>query len=233
MAKYFIIYNDKANIDVNLHVRTRVPKPSPNREYEEIPVPGHEKLYKDKGYGDIDISIPFNFASKYQDEWDNDFRRIKKWLHSKGNNKLQFSDDIQYFYRVNKITIDTPERLLKKIGKFNVTFTCEPYCYLSEGLNEIDIASTIDNAYELSKPTYLITGEGLLTMNVNGKKIKANVGQKLIIDTNLGLCFREGGSQSNVALSGKYKDLYLKEGENTFEWSSGFDIKIIPNWRCV
>ncbi len=231
MGKYFILYNDKTNLDVNLLVMARPSKPSPQMQYEEVKVPGGKTLYKEKGYGDIDIPVSFNFMSKYS--WDKDFRIIKQWLLSKVNNKLKFSDDLEVFYKVNKVTIDTPERLMKKIGKFNATFTCEPYCYLSKGLNEIDISSIIYNDYELSKPIYIITGEGLLTINVNSKTIKANVGQKLIIDTNLGLCFREDGSQSNGALSGKYKDLYLKEGENTFSWSSGFDIKIIPNWGCV
>lgn len=233
MDKYFIVYNDKTNLDVNLLIQTRPSKPSPEMDYEEIPVPGGELLYKEKGYRDIEIPIAFNFASKNANKWNNDFRKAKKWLLSKIDSKLIFSDDLDYFYKVKKISIETPERVIKRIGRFTVVFTCEAYCYLSEGLNEIDIASLIDNAYELSKPIYLITGEGLLTMNVNGKVIKANVGQKLIIDTNLGLCFREDGSQSNGSLSSKYKDLYLQEGENTFSWSNGFDIKIIPNWRCV
>lgn len=233
MGKYFIVYNDKTNLDVNLLIQTRPSKPSPEMDYEEIPVPGGEILYKEKGYKDIEIPISFNFISKSPNEWDKDYRRIKKWLLSKKNNILKFSDDLEVFYKVKKVVIETPERLIRRAGKFIVTFICDPYTYYSDGTNEIELAKVLYNDNLASKPVYRIIGEGLLTLTINNKIIKVNVGQELIIDTDLGLCYREDGSQSNVALSGKYKDLYLQEGENTFEWSSGFDIKIIPNWRCV
>lgn len=233
MNKYFIVYNDKTNLDVNLLIQTRPSKPAPEMEYEEIQVPGGEVLYKEKGYRDIEIPIAFNFASKYANEWDKDFRKIKKWLLSKIDNKLIFSDDLEYFYRVKKVSIETPERLLKRIGRFTVVFTCEAYSYEIKGSKEVPISAFMFNDGILTKPIYKVTGEGLLTLNVNGKIVKANVGQNLIIDTNLGLCYRSDGSINNIALSGVYEDLYLQEGGNTFEWTSGFNIDIIPNWRCL
>lgn len=116
MDKYFIFFNDTTNLDVNLFIVDRPPKPSPVMEYEKINVPHGKTLYKELGYSDIEITISFNFLSK--DSWDHDFRRIKKWLLSKGNNKLKFSDDLEYYYKVNTVTIDTPERVLKVLGKF-------------------------------------------------------------------------------------------------------------------
>lgn len=231
MGKYFILYNDKTNLDVNLLIQNRPSKPSPVMRYEEIEVPGGKSLYKEKGYGDIDIPVSFNFMSKYS--WDKDFRIIKQWLLSKVNNKLKFSDDLEVFYKVNKVTIDTPERLMKKIGKFNAIFTCDPYIYYTDGSKEVKLSSLMHNEGVLAKPIYKISGEGLLCLKVNGVTIKANVGQNLIVDTNLGLCYRSDGSINNIALTGAYEDLYLQEGENTFEWTSGFNIDIIPNWRCL
>ena len=55
---------------------------------------------------------------------------------------------------------------------------------------------------------------------------------ELIIDTDKGLCYRKG-IVNNVALESKYEDMYLLEGENTFSWTSGFKIYILPNWRCL
>lgn len=228
MAKYFIIYNDKTNLDINLLVATRPSKPSPEMEYVEVKVPGGKTLYREKGYGDIDITVPFNFMSK--DSWDYDFRRIKKWLLSKGNNKLKFSDDLEVYYRVNKVTINTPERVIKKIGRFDVTFTCEPFVYIDE--DEFKLDNCVYNDYLVSKPIYRIVGEGYLTLNINNKVVKVNVGQELIINTDKGLCYREG-IVNNVALEGKYEDMYLLEGENTFNWTKGFKIYILPNLRCV
>lgn len=228
MGKYFIIYNDKTNLDVNLLIASKPYKPSPVMEYEEIKVPGGKTLYREKGYNDIEIPISFNFMSKYS--WDKDFRIIKEWLLSKVNSKLKFSDDLEVFYRVNKVTIDTPERSIKKIGKFNAIFTCEPYVYIDE--NERGLSSFLCNNYLISKPVYRILGEGYLTLNINNNVIKANIGQELIIDTDKGLCYREG-IVDNVALEGRYEDMYLLEGENTFSWTEGFEIYITPNLRCL
>lgn len=230
MAKYFVVYNDETNLDVNLLVAGRPSKPSPEMEYEEVKVPGGKTLYREKGYGDIPIPVTFNFMSKNSNEWDNHFRNIKRWLLSKVNNKLKFSDDLEVFYKVNKVTIDTPERVMKRIGRFTATFTCEPYVYLDE--EERELGTLLYNNYLLSKPIYRIVGEGYLTLNINNKVVKANVGQELIIDTDKGLCYREG-IVNNVALQGNYKDMYLLEGENTFSWEGDFKIYILPNWRCL
>jgi predicted phage tail component-like protein len=228
LDKYFIIYNDKTNLDVNLLVVARTSKPSPVMEYEEIKVPGGRTLYREKGYNDIEIPVSFNFMSKYS--WDSDFRIMKQWLLSKVNNKLKFSDDLEVFYKVNKVNIDTPERIMKNIGKFDVTFTCNPYVYIDE--NEIELSTLLYNSYLISKPIYRIVGEGYLTLTINNKVIKANVGQELIIDTDKGLCYRKG-IVDNVALEGRYEDMYLQEGKNTFSWTNGFFIYIMPNWRCL
>lgn len=228
MDKYFMVYNDETNLDVNLLIVTRPSKPSPVMEYEEVKVPGGKTLYREKGYGDISIPVSFNFLSK--NTWDKDFRIIKAWLLGKGNNKLKFSDDLEVYYKVNKVTIDTPERIMKKIGKFTVTFTCEPYVYIEE--NERVLTPQIYNDYLITKPIYRIVGEGYLTVNINNKVIKVNVGQELIIDTDKGLCYRDG-IINNVALDGRYEDMYLKEGNNIFSWSGNFNIFITPNWRCL
>lgn len=232
--KYFIIYNEQTNLDFGVSVVTRPSKPSPTMQYDEKEVPGREgKLYKEKGYGDIEISVSFNFASKSPGMWDKDFRKIKKWLNFKGDNILKFSDDLEVFYRVNKVVIDTPERVLKRKGKFNVVFTCEPFTYLADGTEEIALPKVLYNDNYTSKPIFKIQGEGLLTLNVNGNTIKANVGQNLMINTELGLCYRKDGTLNNIALTGNYKDMYLVEGDNIFSWTGNFDIKIIPNWRCL
>lgn len=230
MHRYYIIYNNITNIDVNLNVETRPSKPSPEMEYEIVKVPGGKTLYREKGYNDIELSISFNFVSKDASEWDNDFRVIKKWLLSKINNKLKFGDDLEVYYKVNSVLIDTPERIIRKAGKFTVIFTCDPYVYIDD--DEIELNKIIDNNYLISKPIYRVVGEGNLTLNINNNVIKANVGQELIIDTDKGLCYKNGAI-NNVALEGKYEDMYLLEGENTFSWTSGFEIYITPNLRCL
>ena len=69
-------------------------------------------------------------------------------------------------------------------------------------------------------------------LTVNGKTMTADVGQKITIDTDRELAYRKD-KLSNTAVSGKYDDLYLQEGENEITITEGFDLKIIPNWRCL
>ena len=230
MGKYYILYNDNTNIDVNLSITDRPSKPAPEMEYETVKVPGGKTLYREKGYKDVEITIEFNFLSKDETEWDKDFRAIKKWLLTRENNKLKFSDDLEVYYRVNSVVIDTPERLIRRGGKFSVTFTCEPYVYYDD--DQLELSNILYNNYLISKPVYRVVGEGYLTLNINNNVIKANIGQELIIDTDKGLCYREG-IVDNVALEGRYEDMYLLEGENTFSWTEGFVIYITPNLRCL
>lgn len=230
MHRYFIIFNNETNLDVNTMIEKRPSKPAPKMEYETVKVPGGRTLYIEKGYDDIEIPIEFNFISKDATEWDTDFRIIKKWLLTSIDNKLKFSDDLDVYYRVNSVVIDTPERVIRKAGRFTVIFVCEPYVYIDE--DELELESCLYNDYLVSKPIYRIVGNGYLTLNINNKIIKANVGQELIIDTNKGLCYKDGVI-NNVALEGKYEDMFLLEGENTFSWTNGFEIYITPNLRCL
>ena len=230
MGKYYILYNDNTNIDFNLSIIDRPSKPAPEMEYETVKVPGGKTLYREKGYKDVEITIEFNFLSRDATEWDKDFRTIKKWLLTKKSNKLKFSDDLEVYYRVNSVVIDTPERLIKRGGKFTATFTCEPYVYDDD--DERELSTIFYNSCLISKPIYRIVGEGYLTLNINNNVIKANIGQELIIDSDKGLCYREG-IIDNVALEGRYENLYLQEGDNTFSWSEGFKVYITPNLRCL
>ncbi len=233
LNKYGIILDNEISYDIGVSIISRPSIPAPTRQYIEKEVRGKDgKLYEDLGtYEDIDIPIKCNFASRKPDEWNDIYRQIKKWIKNKS--KLRFSDDLSYFYVINKITIDSSERAIKRIGRFNLIINCKPFMYLESGLEDMPIATSIYNAYEAARPIYFITGEGVLTLTINNVTVTVNVGQNLIINTEKGLCYRTDGTMNNIALKGKYKDLYLKEGENTFSWTSGFKIEIVPNWRTL
>lgn len=229
------VYNNLNSEDIGLFIQSRAIKPSSNINYEDKDVPGRYdgKIYIDKGRDDIDITVKYSFLSKSPDDWDFDFRKIKSWLNDRTDNKLIFSDDLEMYYKVKKININTPERLVKRIGKFEVVFTCSPFIYFKDGLNYQMLKESIYNNYEIAQPIYEITGEGNLTLNVNGNEISIDCTGTIIIDTTLGLCFRKADSKIiNKTMNGFFEDLYLKKGENNFSYTKGFIIKIAPNWRC-
>lgn len=236
MFNYFLVYNDKTNLDVMARIEARPSKPAPQLEIEEVFIPGASKtLYREKGYKPIEIEVSMNFIAKKPSEWDNHWRKIKKWLLSKGSQKLQFSDDLEGYYKVDYVIIDTPERIVRKGGSFQCTFVCDPFFYINA--EEELLTSSIYNDFLESRPIYRIVGNGELTIKVNNKDIKVNVGQETIIDTDKGLTYREG-IVNNTTLTGNYEDLYLKPGENTFALTPTtegaiFTVYITPNWRCL
>ena len=61
----------------------------------------------------------------------------------------------------------------------------------------------------------------------------AEVQGNLTIDTERMLAYNESGVLKNTMVTGNYEDLLLMEMENTISCSMGFDLSIIPNWRCL
>lgn len=231
---YEIIRNGKKNTSVGVLVSKRPSIPSAERICEEVEIPGRDgKIYRDTGsVNDITISISFVFIAR-PDTWQERFREAKRWLLSKEDNRLILGDDPGYFYKVKHTIVGESERKVIESGEFDADFICEGYQYLIEGSYEQSVEDVLYNPYALCHPTYKILGEGVCVLNVNGNTMKANVGQNLIINTDLMLAYREDGTARNTAIAGDYEDLYLREGDNTISLSAGFTARIIPNWRCL
>ncbi len=229
---FYVLFRGVSCREHGLIVTDRPDISAPVKNVELIEIPGRtEKLTLDnKRYEEIRISVEFNFLTKV-DEWNEKFRRAKKWLS--GSGELEFSDDTDYFYKVYYAEIGTCEREMKRIGRFKAEFVCEPFAYLKSGKREYDKSEVLYNLYHESHPIYKITGEGVCDLTVNGCKMRANIGQNLVIDTERMMAYRTDGTMNNTAVSGDYQDLYLKEGENRIEITSGFRLKVVPNWRSL
>lgn len=204
--------------------------PAPIERINEIEIPGRSgKLHERTGkYEETEIPIEFNFTSK-KDCWDDTCEEIKKWL-SRMNDKLIIGESNTY-YKVQLVYLDGIERLSDRIGKIKANFvTKDGLRYMEVGEIEA-IKNRVYNPGICSEPIYLISGEGLCTITVNGKTVRANVGQNLTIDTERMLSYRNDGTLQNTDISGNYEDLYLQPGENQISITDGFKLKIIPNWR--
>lgn len=232
MIKFYITYHGESSKDKRIKFYNNLVTPAPVMRYKETQIPGRDSLlYEADGLSEVEVSFDAEILDKR--EIMNKYRKIKKWLSiHDDNNRLSLSDDPAYFYLANKVELpDGFETVLRQSGLFKVVFTCEPAMYLSEGLAARDLETTLYNPYDLSYPTYVVKGEGLLKLTINGITVTANIGQNLTINTKLGLCYREDGTLNNIALTGEYEDMLLKEGENHFAFNSGFDVQIIPNWQ--
>lgn len=232
MYTYDIFLDDLSSVSRKILPIKRPNIPAPKANYEEHEILGIDgKLYESLGtYDDIVITIDFNYMTR-RDDWSNKFRECKKFFL--GKQKLQFSDDINYYYKIKKIDIGTNERTSKKIGKFPVEFTLDPYSYLTSGLKEYDLNQVVYNEYDISKPVYIIEGYGECHLVINGTDVTCIINEKLYIDTDLRLCYLQDRSLQNTSIDADYEDLYLKSGMNEINISENFNLKVIPNWRCI
>lgn len=218
---------------LKIYARERPAIPAAKVRREQIVIPGRDGVvYRSEGtFEPTEIEVLFNYIGK-ESEWAERWRMAQRWL-AKENAKLRFSDDDGYFFWVDHVELEANERTTRRIGNFTATFTTrDGLYYLNSGLREHGAEEIQWNPYETSHPVYKIAGEGVCTLEVNGKQITANVGQNLTIDTDRMVAYRQDGTLQNTDVTGRYEDLYLKEGEINIEISTGFDLKIIPNWRC-
>lgn len=231
---YEIIRNGHTNTEIGILVRERPSIPSAEYNYTEVKIPGRDgSIFKEDGtVSDITITVPFTFAENPQ-RWQERFRTARRWLMRKDDTELILSDELEYFYHVKHTKINAAERQVKEVGEFDVEFTCEGYRYRIDGKAEYTPEEVFYNPYDRSRPVYLITGEGECILQVNGSQMKANVGQNLVIDTDRLMAYRKDGKLMNTSVYGDYAELHLLPGENTVYISRGFDLKVIPNWRCL
>ena len=231
--KYHIVFNNLSSNSLGLSVISRPNFSSLKKKYNEYEVLGREgKLYEFLGYEDNVIEVKFNFCEL--NNINSKVRLIKKWLNNIENNKLSFSDDPLVFYKVKKVEYENIERKLKIKGSFNLKFICEPYFYSFSSQEEIEIKNDetlINDGDFISKPIIKIEGNGEVNLNINGKPIKLNIGQEIIINSELELCYRESlKDMQNSQMSGDFPILDI--GENKISWDKNVKrLSIIPNYR--
>ena len=137
-------------------------------------------------------------------------------------------------YKVLTTAITTVERLSKKIGAVTAEFTCEGYTYMNSGDSIIELASVIQNEYDLCHPLYTIQGNGECVLTVNDKEFHVTVNGSVSIDTDKFIAYSIGtGSFVNTFVNGDYQDLWLQAGTNNTSITSGFTCTLMPQWRCL
>ena len=207
--------------------------PTSEQRITKYTLPGRDGdlTYIEPGHDDIVISAQLLYLGNLQDLREK-YHDLKRWL-LKGAGLLKFLDQGEWHYVVKSVKIGTNELAFSVTGRFTVDFTCAPHQYLDGGDIPVDVVSVSNmyNPYDVAHPTYELQGEGMCTLTVNGKTFTANVGQNLIINTELMISYRIDGEMRNTSVNGEYENLYLQPGNNLLSVTNGFDVKITPNWR--
>lgn len=211
--------------------------PAPERNIDTYEVPGRDgSLTVDNDtFSSIEIPINCNFMADKPDEYGSKWREIKAWLLQGGLTTLIFSDDEQAFYKVHRVTVSDPKRTSKRIGSFSITCMCSPFTYLTAGQEKQVLPASLDNLYYKSEPVYVLIGEGMFTLTVNGNSFTINVAQNAIVDVENRLIYRDDGTLVNQMSQGNIEGLILVQGSNSIELSApeGGTAYVYPNWRSL
>lgn len=233
---FYFIFNNKKNTDLGIKVVKRPNIPIPERNIELKSLKGRDgSLTRDyKTYNDIKISVSLNFISG-ENDFINKGAEIGDWLYNINDNKLIFSDNDKFYYKVKKIECKDIERSLKIIGKFTVAFVCDPYKYYIDN-NEIEITNSTEIVspilVESSKPLITVFGAGDINLTINNKRVQLEkVDENIIIDSVLKECYK-GKDNLNYKMHGEFPKLI--RGSNTIEITGTIEKIIIKaNWRCL
>lgn len=239
MEDFYIMFNGKTNLDLLIDIVNRPVIPTPVERVNIETRTNKEDVYKHTGiYEDMTIEVEFNFDTYDFNEISvkDILRNVKAWLLTYQDNKLVFSDDLDWYFKVKNIIMsETALQEIEDFGNLTVQFIVSPYQYAMSGLEEISITNnSIINNYFKSCPKYIIKGDGIATLNINNKILKVNVSGNCTVDTELGLCIRYDGTYHNVENNIlDFTDFYLQVGINTIYISNGFELTVVPNWRCL
>ena len=200
-----------------------------NRDYTSQAIAGKlgYLITDNESIDNISIKCTFGILNKHSHHV---FRAIKKWLTGKGN--LYLTETPDSFYEVVYVKRGDIERELQCFSIFTVEFICFPYEFALTGKERYKaVDGNLTNPHDQCMPEYIISGEGVCTLTVNGNDIVANIGQNLTIDTRRLIAYRtDSGENMNTDVTGDYTLLWLKEGKNSISITNDFDLDIIPHW---
>lgn len=230
---YFVDQNGAKSCDFHIYFEEYPKIKLGQQKYEKKTVPGRGNVYYETGtYSDTEIKMTVDVNTVMTDtERMAAYTRAREFLL--GCKTISFSDAQEYFYKVKYMDLGSVDQYTDDAGDFDISVVCEPGTFLANGTLEYSFADILQNPYSVCHPEYRITGEGICELTVNGVTMSANIGQNLTINTDLMLAYRADGTIQNTEVSGDYTDLYLQPGENTISISNGFELLIIPNWRCL
>lgn len=217
---------------LGVYVTSRSSEPAPKKRYNEYSVAGRDgTLYEDTGfYEDKQKTVELNFYAKNPDRFNQIFREASEKIMNASI--FEMTDDKHYFRKIKKVEIDDCEHVTKRVGKFTVTFTLDPYFYANDGDLWHEETSIYNKYNKPSCPVYEIEVASNAALTVNGNEITIEgINGTVTIDTARMICTDADGNEISNLMTGKYSNLLLQPGNN--EISCDGTLRYKPMWRCI
>lgn len=166
---FYVTFNKINTVELDIKAIERHSLPIPSFKFKEIEAEGINGSYieESENVKDIQFEISFNFLYENDDDFNFKKKSIKNWLRKVKDNKLSFSDNDDYYYRVKRLEVSNIEREIN-VATFEVKFICEGYEYSLSGCREISILSTGKNILKPLKNYSTINGFNLNNLLKNG-----------------------------------------------------------------
>lgn len=240
-----ILYlDDKSSLDYGIKVYESNILSAPSKKLEFIEIEGRDgALTQDNGYEDFVLTLSCALINEHEEieNMSELARRAKKFLLSGVNNKIQLSEDMDYYligtYNSN---IDI-EEAIENFGLFQAQFRCKPYRFSNTSKTlEITTQNTIVKNTECkTKPIIDIYATGDITININSQEVILKDLEGCIqLDCDLMNATTVNALNKTVNANHKmYSDFpILEEGDNDISWILGTDAtftKIIIKYRLA
>lgn len=218
--------------DFGLVVEKRpfIPKPERNIQYIEVPGRSGSLKVDDTTYKDILIPIQCRFKDEQVPEHAD---LIKPWLDSGEGQLILSNQPDKYYLALVSEQVDINQEL-QAFGKFLVNFRCRPFKYaIDNGVISLTVPGSITNPGTVtSEPILLITGDGDITLTINGLDIQlTGVSGSITLDSVLKDAYKDTLLQNSL-MNGDFP--VFVPGENTISWMGAVtSVLITPFWRWL
>ena len=240
----YFTYNGRSSEEFGLHIEKKHVFSAPEYDAGFTSIPGRsgDLIVSNRRFANVKVTYTVFLARKNIAALADVLRAVKGWLYTAPDRYHAITDSYDTGYlRCGVISgsLDIEEQF-NKLGSFRVTFSCKPFKYSLEGLQEI----TVENGGGIfnpeaftAKPVITLMGTGNLTLTLQSGGYSKTWNFKGITDgvvcDSEQMNFYYGTTLLNDKVTGDgFPE--LPPGETVLTVSGGVsEIKIIPRWCCL
>ena len=225
----FTLNSAETSASLGLRLTAPVAIPAAVRAVDDIEVEGRAgTLTRFTGWEDTEIEL--ELAVPVRDG----LHQYRQAAHElTGSSTIALTAEPGVYRKVKHCEVGELRRELSGWGFFAARLTCQPFTYLTEGLNPVTLTAsgTITNPGLLdADPIITVTGTGTLSLTINARVYHVNSPAGSITLDSARLVAHVSGRVQTDALSEAFPT--FKPGVNRITLGAGISqVAIVPNWR--